>query len=327
VQKAEIKIAGKKVEVPSATIGNQTVIVTGKWLRTASVKDETWLETEAVSDPPAFIAELAKTPLRPDLLTFAQRLPNVTPKWNYPMQWDNVAAIPLAEGFRNWWENRLPQEARKNARRAANRGVTTRIVQLSDDVVRGIMEINNETAVVQGKPSRHYGKDFETVKRDYSSFPDRSEYIAAYCGEEFVGLVWLVRLGQVITLSQLSTKIKHYDKRPANALMARAVESCCERGYQYLTYGKYLYGKNTESSLMEFKRRLGFEQILVPRYYVPLAAKGRLALRLHLHLGARNVLPQGLILLLIKLRAKYYETRYRQRAKPQPALSPENSTT
>ena len=320
MQKSVLKVARK-----TATVGNRTVIVTGRLLRIALVKSEAWLETEAVNDPSTFISELAQTPLRPDILTFAQRVPDVSPKWKYPMEWDNVAVIPLAGGFKDWWENRLPQEARKNARRAAKRGVTTRLVRLTDDVVRGIMEINNESLMVQGRPSRHYGKDFDTVKRDYSSFPDRSDYIAAYCGEEFIGLVWLVRMGRVVALSQLSTKIKYFDKRPANALIARTVEFCCEQGFQYLTYGKYLYGKNTESSLMEFKRRIGFEQMAVPRYYVPLTLTGRLALRVNLHHGIKNILPPRLVLALVKLRSRYYASRHRQATGTGSLASPKSS--
>jgi len=323
LQRAEIKVAGKTVEVPAVNVGNQTVIITGRFLRRASVKDEDWLETEAVSSPAAFTTMLQEAPLCPDIFSFAQRVPDVVPRWTYPMEWDNVAAIPLANGFENWWENRVPQETRKNTRRAAKRGVTTQIVQLNDDVIRGLMEINNESPVVQGKRSRHYGKDFETVKRDYSSFPDRSDYIAAYCGEEFVGLVWLVGMGQVVTICQLCTKTKHYDKRPANALMARTVEFCCEQGYLYLTYGKYLYGKGTESSLMEFKRRLGFEKVMVPRYYIPLTVRGRLAIRMRLHLGLTNLLPRRLILTLLQLRSRYYRMRYSRRAGLKRAASPE----
>ncbi len=242
------------------------------------------------------------------------------------MEWDNVAAIPLAGGFKDWWENRLPQEARKNARRAAKRGVTTQLVELTDDVVRGIMEINNESLVVQGRPSRHYGKDFDTVKRDYSSFPGRSDYIAAYWEQELIGLVWLVRMGTVIGLSQLLTKARHHDKRSANALIAKTVEFCCEQRYGYLTYGKYYYGRNTQSSLVEFKRRIGFEQIPVPRYYVPLTAKARVALRLNLHLGVKNVLPRKLTLALVKLRSKYYEAACRRRTRPDLAVRAESST-
>ena len=78
--------------------------------------------------------------------------------------------------------------------------------------------------------------------------------------------------------------IKHYDKRPANALIAKAVELCEQQGMSYLMYCNYVYN-DPESSLTEFKRRNGFEQALVPRYYVPLTLKGKIALRLGLHRG------------------------------------------
>ena len=41
----------------------------------------------------------------------------------------NSAAIPITN-FNDWWEKRLPQETRKNVRRASRRGVTTRVVSM-----------------------------------------------------------------------------------------------------------------------------------------------------------------------------------------------------
>ena len=82
--------------------------------------------------------------------------------------------------------------------------------------------------------------------------------------------------------------MKHFDKRPTNALIAKAVEICEQRGFAYLTYCNYVYN-DPDSSLTEFKRRNGFEQVLVPRYYIPLTLQGRIALKLGSTKVSRNL--------------------------------------
>ena len=63
-------------------------------------------------------------------------------------------------------------------------------------------------------------------------------------------------------------KDEHRDKRPTNALIAKAVEVCVENDIGYLMYAQFTYYKKNTSSLAEFKRRNGFEEVRFPRYYV-----------------------------------------------------------
>ncbi len=51
---------------------------------------------------------------------------------------------------------------------------------LDDQLIHGIMGVNNESPVRQGTPNKHYGKTLEEVKKDPSSFLDRCDYICAY---------------------------------------------------------------------------------------------------------------------------------------------------
>src|SRR5436190_9840948 len=113
----EIRIAGKTFYVPSADICDRTVVVTGSWIRTAAVKDEAVVQGVLIEDPDAFIRKLKQSELQADVLTFAQRPPDTTPKYDYHWDWDNWAAIPTT-CFKEWWEN-LPQASRKNVRRSA----------------------------------------------------------------------------------------------------------------------------------------------------------------------------------------------------------------
>jgi hypothetical protein len=83
---------------------------------------------------------------------------------------------------------------------------------------------------------------------------------------------------------------------------------------KYLTYGKMYYGKKRKSSLVAFKHRNGFAPIFLPRYYIPLSKKGKLAIAFRLHRGILGLLPGGLINLLIRLRS-FFERRFLVRLK------------
>jgi hypothetical protein len=172
--------------------------------------------------------------------------------------------------------------------------------------VRGIVDINNETPVKQGRRSWHYGKSLTEVEREYATLVDHSAYLGAYHGTELVGIIKMVYMGEIAAILQLLCKPSHYDKRPANALLARAVEICNARGLTYLVYGQYTYGNKTKSPLMEFKRRNGFEELRCPRYYIPFTFRGRLALALGLHHGWRALIPEPVMNAALRLRSAWY---------------------
>lgn len=308
---AEIKAKGKAIKVPSVTINGQNVVATGKWIKMASVHDEEWLEDQVVNDPDLFITAIKQGKLKADIFTFSQKLPDTQPKYKYHMEWDNVAAIPITS-FKDWWENRLSQVTRKSVRRGGKRGVIANVEEFNDDLVQGIVGIHNETLIKQGTPFVHYGKDFDVVKKDYGTYLDRSEFLGAYFKSELIGIIKFVYIGKVASIMQILSKEQHYDKRPMNVLIAKAVEVCEKKGISFLVYGKYVYGKKTDNSLTEFKRRTGFERIHFPRYYIPLTLKGRIAIKLKLHLGLLGILPGNVILLFWRLRSRYYQIKLRR---------------
>ncbi len=302
----EIRIEGKTIKVPSLSVDDRTIIVTGKWLATASVMDEELVEGAAVSDPHRFLAELEESDARADIFVFAQTLSQNTPRHEYNFDWDNAAVVPITT-YKDWWERRLPQETRRNVKRAAKLGVVVRVTPFNDELVHGIVSIYNETPIRQGRRFWHYGKDFEEVKAETATYLDRSEFIGAYLGEELIGFIKLVYVDQSASILHILSKNQHTDKRPTNALIAKAVEICANRRLSYLVYCKYVYGKNDDSPLTEFKRRNGFEQLRYPRYYVPLTLKGKVAVRFGLHRGFTNILPKGLWVALLGIRRRYFE--------------------
>jgi hypothetical protein len=300
---SEIRVKGKKTLVPSAEIDGRTVIVTGKWIKTAAIRDEEVVAGEPVKNPVEFIKALTKDGLKADTLTFFQRPPDVTPKFNHHFEWDNYAVVDTST-FEAWWE-KLPQEARKNTRRSAKRGVVVKAMPYDDALAQGIHKLCNESPVRQGRPFWHYGKDFATVKREHATFLERSEFIGAYFQDELIGFIKMVYVDRVAVILHILAFNSHYDKRPLNALLTKAVEICAQKNVSYFVYGKYVYGNKKDSSLVEFKRRNGFEQINFPRYYIPLTLKGWVYVGLRLYRGPVGLLPEPVLKILLRIRDRF----------------------
>jgi hypothetical protein len=302
----EIRLAGKTFHVPSAKICGRTVVTTGKWIHTAEVKDEAVVEGVLIEDPAAFITKLKQSELQADAFTFAQRPPETTPKHDYHWEWDNWAAIPTT-CFKHWWEN-LPQVSRKNVRRAARRGVVVKVIPCDDDLVKGVHKIYNSIRVRDGRLFWHYGEDIDRVRQGLATYLDRSDFIGAYLGKELIGFLKMVYVDHVATIFHIISMDEHYDKRPQNALIAKAAEVCEQKHISHLIYGKFIYGNKRRSSLVEFKRRNGFQQVNFPRYYIPLTLLGELFVRLRLYRGFSGLLPEPVLYVLLGCRSWYHKT-------------------
>jgi hypothetical protein len=309
----EISIRGKWVEVPALRVNDQTIVVTGKRIRIATLHNEDWLEGELV-DPAVCVEKLKEhsEAVRADILCFSQKVPQTVPRYQHPMEMRSIAVAEVAH-FKTWWEG-LPQETRKNVRRSQKRGVVIEVRGFDADLIKGIADVQNETPLRQGKVYPHYGKSFEEVKRDHGEFIDRSDFICAYFENELIGFLKLVYRGNVASLLQLNSKAAHYDKRPSNALLARAAELCEARGVAYLTYGKFDYGNKGQTPLRDFKIRHGFKEMLLPTYYLPLSAWGQVCARTRLYRGPLSLLPHGIITAAINVRSKWYNHRTQPKA-------------
>jgi hypothetical protein len=301
----EIRISGKTLYVPSAEICGRRVIVTGKWIRTAEIKDEAVIEGVTIADPNSFITKLKESKLQADLFTFAQRPSEITPKYDYHREWDNWAAVRTT-CFGDWWKN-LPQVSRKNVRRAAKRGVVVKIIPFDDDLVKGVHRIYNSIRVRDGRLFWHYGQEVDSVRQGLATYLDRSDFIGAYLGEELIGFLKMVYVDDTATIFHIISMDKHYDKRPQNALIAKAAQVCEQNGISHLIYGKFIYGNKRWSPLVEFKRRNGFEQINFPRYYIPLTLRGKVSVGLRLYRGLSGLIPEPILRPLLSLRASYYK--------------------
>jgi hypothetical protein len=301
----ETNIAGAILKVPSVEVKGRTVIVTGEWFKVAAIKDEDWQEGEVVPTVGELLAHIQKQKgLSADLFTFSQKPTDPIPRFPFFHEWESVAAI-RTESFSDWWTNRVSTDLRRDVRKSAKLGVVVRKAPFDDEFVRGIMSIYDETPIRQGRPFWHYKKDFDTVKRANATYLERSDFLGAFLGDELIGFLKIVYVDRLARLMQIISKDGHRDKRPTNALIAKAVEVCEEKGCSHLTYGKYRYPQGADD-LTAFKHRNGFDEILVPKYYVPLTIKGSVVLRLRLHQGAKALVPPRLIRLLKRARTYVY---------------------
>jgi hypothetical protein len=299
-----VSVKGRLVPAPSFAVQNRSVVVVGRVLRVAQLHEEDWIEAQAIADPDGFAAAVRAARVPADLLTFLQPLGTAWPATALHRETEDAAAVPLTT-YAAWWSS-LPQASRKNVRRAEKRGLVARVAAFDDALVAGIKAIYDEVPFRQGRRFWHYGKSLEQVRRDNATFLDRSEFVAAYLGDELVGFIKLVYVGRVARIMQILSKNAHADKRAPNLLLAKAVEVCCQRGLSHFVYGQYYYGNKGHTAITEFKRRNGFERLLLARCYVPLTPKGRLALTLRLHRGLKQVLPRRLINLLLRARARFH---------------------
>ena len=292
-------IKGQPADLRCIELQGHTFALEGSGLRTISLEDE-WFED--LDDPQALIRilknELGGTA---DLLTFWQRMPHTEPRHAFHTEWQELAVLPVTS-YEHWWQHQIKSRVRNQIRKSEKDGLVVRETAYDDAFVRGMTAIFNESPVRQGRPFWHYGKSFETIKQQFSRYIHREHMIGAYLGDEMIGFIMLADAGRFGITGQIISSLKHRDKSPNNALIAKAVEVCARRGLQHLIY---LYW--TDDSLAEFKRRCGFEPVRVPRYWVPLTAKGQLALSLGLHHGWKAMLPAGLKARLKDWRRRWYE--------------------
>jgi hypothetical protein len=288
----------------TTTICGTEFNIRGRLLRVASIEGEKYRFTD---DPRRVVEGLQKSEARIDLFTFIQRVSDVSPKYRYPMEWDNFAVLPVTT-FDHWWTKVLGFKGRNKAKQAEKKGVKLREIPLDEVLIEGIWRIYNECPIRQGKRFPHYGMPLERVSSYAGTFLDSSIFIGAFLEDVLIGFAKLT-IDETRTqagLMHIVSVIEHRDKAPTNALIAHAVKACADRYIPYLVYSNFAYGNKKSDSLSDFKERNGFQRVNVPRYYVPLTGRGELALRMGLHRKLIERLPESVIAKLREYRANWY---------------------
>jgi len=278
-------------------LDNKDLLVKGRFPRIMRLGAEYF---EWVDDPNKFIVELKKANRDADLFTFVQKfVPDMTLKYDFYYEWERIAVLPIST-YEKWWNQQIRHETRVKIRKALKRGIDVRLVELDDDLVRGIKNIYDESPIRQGKRFGHYQKSLEVLKREHSTFLNRSQFIGAFYNDELIGFVKIVHDEGLSAFMHVISMIGHRDKAPTNALVAKAVAICAEQGVPYLQYGAW-----SQRGLGDFKINHAFEPVEVPRYFIPLNLRGKLALILKLHRKMYENLPQKWIDFAVECRNKW----------------------
>jgi hypothetical protein len=289
-------------------ICGKKALIEGKLIRIAHLDGEGY---QFLDDPEAALEAIRKSERRIDIFTFIQRLSDTSPRYGYPMEWDNMAVLPVST-FDHWMTRQINSKVRNMIRKATKNGVAVREVPFDDALIRGIQVIYSESPIRQGKRFWHYKKDMDTLRTMKATFLDRSIFIGAFFENNLIGFIKLVtdEDRSQAGLMHIVSMIRHRDRAPSNALIAQAIRSCAERRIPHLWYANFSYGKKQPDSLADFKRHNGFQKIELPRYYIPLTVAGRIALRLGLHHNTADWIPEPVAATYRRIRSYWYARRF-----------------
>jgi hypothetical protein len=281
------------------------LITKGRFVKIAEIFDEYWVLEKSLPNPSQVIQYFQQLESKPDLFTFTQRVPHAQAQYPFHREWDNVAVIPISS-YDTWFREQISSASRRNIRASEKKGIVVKVEPFDEHYVQGIMSIFNESPVRAGRRYWHYGKDFSAVQAENGTYRERSTFLAAYCNNEMIGYMKIVWDTQTAAIMQILSKMAFLEKRPNNAMLSEAVKLCAGRGIKYLLYEKFVYGSKGADSLTRFKESNGFVRMDLPRYHVPLTAKGTVALKLGLHRDPKDMVPQWLRRQLIHFRDRWY---------------------
>ncbi len=99
-------------EISGFSFEDRNLVVQGRVCRVAHVDGEGY---KFLADPESAIAVLRDSNTRADLFTFLQKLPETSPRYPYPFEWDNMAVLPIST-FDHWWTQQIGFKARNKAK-------------------------------------------------------------------------------------------------------------------------------------------------------------------------------------------------------------------
>ena len=198
----EVSVRGRMQPVQAFYLDDVAIIAKGKFVTLASIFDEYWLRADTLPDPHHVLQQLRSVSQKPDLFTFAQRVPDTKPRFDFDLEWDNVAAIPVSS-YDIWFREQISSASRRNIRTSEKKGITVKASKFDGDYIRGIMSIFNESPIRAGRKYWHYGKDFSTVEAENGTYHERSTFLGAYFKGEMIGymkIVWDTRSAAIMQI-------------------------------------------------------------------------------------------------------------------------------
>ena len=132
----DMSVRGKPVQVQAIQLYGIDVLLRGRFIKTAQIFDEYWLEREALPSPETVIAALRAREDKPDLFVFTQRVPDTALSYHYHHELDNYAVLPLST-YEHWFQHQIPAATREPFERARNEGYRRAYVSTIMSMCRG----------------------------------------------------------------------------------------------------------------------------------------------------------------------------------------------
>lgn len=301
-----VSVKGKSVKAPCLIVDERSIVIKGRIFRIASVFDD-FLDSRGIDNPESIILAL-KEKSKADVFSFYRNFSIVLSEKKepalqkgYKKEYEHHAGIRVVS-YDHWWRHDIKKQTRRRVRKAKEKDVEIRQVPLDDNLIQGITRIFNETPIRQGKPFWHYGKDFHQVKNEISTYAESSIFLGAYWKSELIGFSKLINCGVFGRANQLISMVRHRDKLVTNALIAELVRTCESKRIPNLLYGDWI-----EGSLGHFKKNNGFKRVTIPKYYKALTLEGRVVLRMGIHKGIREFIPNPIRTYLRSLRRLWHK--------------------
>src|SRR4029077_5762262 len=272
-------------------ITEKEIVVSGGVVRIAKLRHE-WFDF--LQDPLTAIRTMQRAKTA-DLFTFLRDLNDGGTVYPFYKETAGAAVLPVTN-YQLWWSS-LDSSVRNKIRKAYKSGVEVRVAELDEDFARGVEGIYNESPIRQGRRFWYYGKNAAFIKEDLSSLLDRCYFVGVYFRGEMIGFTKLFHGNNILRTVHIIAKLSQRDKPVQDALIARAVRICEQKGIPYFQYGSWSQG-----GLGTFKVKRGFKKLDYIRYYVPLTYRGKLLLQFSLHHGLKDRIPQSWISSLASLR-------------------------
>lgn len=274
--------------------------VRGKFPRIGSIEGEMFTFP---ANPVKVMDEMKRSM---DLFTFLQHPSKDGLSHRYFAELESLAIIPLTT-FDDWWKKGIDTKTRNMVRKSEKSGVEIKETPLTEELLAAIFEMYNEVPVRLGRKTPHYGKPFEEVKVMSSTFAKRSIFLEARKQGKIVGFTKMVidRDGSFADIIHFFALMAERECAAMNGMIAQAVRSCLDRRIPQLGYENFHYGEHQMDGLLKFKINNGFQEVKVPRYFVPKTIRGEIALKLGLHRRFRDALPESVKTRLRALRARY----------------------
>src|SRR5262245_55531243 len=122
----DMSVRGKLVRTRAIFLCGVNVLLRRRFIKTAQIFDEYWLERDTLPAPETVIGELRKMASKPDIFVFAQRVPDTATRHRYHHIFDNYAVLPLST-YEHWFQHQIPAATKRNIRASQKRGILTRV--------------------------------------------------------------------------------------------------------------------------------------------------------------------------------------------------------